>query len=194
MKTKFRNGVGRLLGNRAAVVTAGTIGFLLGATGFVAAQQGADDQGPVTTMAAAGTTKSLAVSNFSPPQLDVIASVSKTMPTVNQLPYGVGFARYYNGKAAEIVAENKKRGVVVQAWSPLQKALKGKNEAACAEIGKRYEKTAAQVALRWIIDTGCTLTTAGTTKVNGAKGRFRENIDIYDFQLSKEEVATLSAL
>ena len=56
MKTKFRNGVGRVLGNRAAVVTAGTIGFLLGATGFVAAQQGADDPAPVTTLAAAGTT------------------------------------------------------------------------------------------------------------------------------------------
>ena len=43
------------------------------------------------------------------------------MPTVNQLPYGVGFAGYYGGRAAEVVTQNKKRGVVVQARAGTRK-------------------------------------------------------------------------
>ena len=78
--------------------------------------------------------QSLAVSNFSPSQLDAVLSVGgATVPTVNQLPYGVGFAGQYNGGMAAIVAENTKRGVVVQAWSPLQRALRGNRRAACEE-------------------------------------------------------------
>ena len=146
-------------------------------------------------MALAGTTKSLAVSNFSPKQLDAILVDKKaTVPACNQLVYGVGLASYYNGRAAEIVAENTKRGVVVQAWSPLQRALRGNKQAACAEIGAKYGKSAAQVALRWIADTGCTYTTAGTTKLDGAAKRFTENYDIFDFKLTKEEVASLATL
>lgn len=56
MKTKFDNRISRLLGNRAAVLAAASVGFLIGATGLAAAQQGADDPAPVTTLAAAGTT------------------------------------------------------------------------------------------------------------------------------------------
>lgn len=146
-------------------------------------------------MAKQGTTRSLAVSNFSPRQLDVILADPKaTVPTVNQLPYGVGFASYYDGKAATVVAENAKRGVLVQAWSPLQRALRGRNKAICAEIGSKYGKTAAQVALRWIEQTGVTYTTAGTRKKDGAAARFAENIGIFDFKLTAEEMATLAAL
>jgi len=112
-----------------------------------------------------------------------------------QLPYGVGFSGYYGGRAAEAVSENRKRGVVVQAWSPLQRALKGRNRVACEEIGKKYGKSAAQVALRWIADTGCTYTTAATRSVgSGTAGRFAENIGIFDFKLEAEEIATLAAL
>ena len=46
---------------------------------------------------------------------------------------------------AKVVEENTKRGVAVQAWSPLQRALQGPRKAACAEIGKKYGKSAAQV-------------------------------------------------
>ena len=146
-------------------------------------------------MAAQKTTRSLAVSNFSPRQLDVIlADKSATVPTVNQLPFGVGFANIYDGNAASIVAENSKRGVVVQAWSPLQRALRGNRKDACAMIGQKYGKTAAQVALRWIADMGCSFTTAGTRKRDGAPARFRENLDIFDFKLTQEEIAALTKL
>ena len=102
---------------------------------------------------------------------------------------GVGFNGYYGGKAAEVVAQNKKRGVVVQAWSPLGQALRGRAREACAEIGAKYKKSAAQVALRWIADTGCTYTTQ--TK---SKSHFKEDDDIFDFQLTPEEIQLLGAI
>ena len=108
---------------------------------------------------------------------------------MNQLPYGVGFAGYYGGRAAEVIAENKKRGVLVQAWSPLRKALQGKNRAICAEIGEKYGKSAAQVGLKFIEQTGATFTTQ--TK---SKSHFAEDLEIFDFKLSDGDMATLAAL
>ena len=104
-------------------------------------------------------TRSISVSNFNPRQLDVVIGMKGTVPCINQLPYGVGFGAYYGGSAAGTLEANKKRGVVVQAWSPLRKALSGDAKAACAEIGKKYGKSAAQVGLRFIADTGATFTT-----------------------------------
>ena len=77
----------------------------------------------------------------------------------------------------------------MQAWSPLRKALSGNAQAACAEIGKKYGKSAAQVGLRFIVDTGATFTTQTKTR-----SHFVEDLDIFDFQLSSEEVATLARI
>merc|ERR1712159_968975 len=71
-------------------------------------------------------TRHLAVSNFNRQQLDVVLGLQGSIPEVNQIPYGVGYSFLYQkdfGDAAEYVAENSKRGVIVQAWSPLRKAL-----------------------------------------------------------------------
>jgi len=101
-----------------------------------------------------GLVKTLAVSNFSPAQLDVILNDPETTvkPVVNQLPFSVA---YHPGS----IEENKKRGVLVQAWAPLGYSLGGKFTPAmkskCAEIGAKYGgKTFAQVALRWIVQKG----------------------------------------
>lgn len=140
-------------------------------------------------MKKAGLTRSLAVSNFSPKQLDVILAGKGTVPTVNQLPYGVGYNDYYRGNAAKVVEENRKRGVLVQAWSPLGRALDGEPRKQLDKIGKKYGKSAAQVALRWIVDSGATFTTQ--TK---STAHFNEDIDIFDFSLTPEEVQLLGSL
>jgi diketogulonate reductase-like aldo/keto reductase len=92
-----------------------------------------------------GLTKSLSVSNFSPPQLDCVLQNSKVAkPVVNQLPYSVA---YHPGNA---IAENKKRGILVQAWAPLGGSLGGRFNSSlkgtCAQIGKKYNKSFAQVS------------------------------------------------
>ena len=117
------------------------------------------------------------------------------MPAINQLPYGVGFSGYYGGSAASVLEANRKRGILVQAWSPLRKALSGARrrylvttpacnvtcvhpplsgeaKAACADIGKQYGKSAAQVGLRFLADQGVAFTTQ--TK---SRSHFEERLD-----------------
>lgn len=136
-------------------------------------------------MLAAGQTKSLAVSNFSPQQLDCILSdPSATVPDVNQLPFYVG---NYDPSAVE---ENRKRGILVQAWSPLGAGrITGRARAACTQIGEAKGKSFAQVALRWIYQKGATFSTQ-TRK----REHFVEDLSIFDFELSQSEMDRLDAL
>ena len=134
--------------------------------------------------------KTLAVSNFSPQQLDCLLQDPelKVPPVVNQLPYNVA----YHPKRT--LHENQQRSELVQAWSPLGGSMgAGKfNEtirSKCADIGKHHGKTWAQVALRWIVQKGAAFTTQ-TTK----KEHFAENLDIFDFELSFKDMALLDAL
>lgn len=134
-----------------------------------------------------GLTKSLSVSNFSPAQLDCVLSKATVKPVVNQLPYSVA---YHPGKAVE---ENRRRGILVQAWAPLGGSLGGRfsssMKGACAQIGKKYNKSFAQVSLRWIVQTGGSFTTQSKRKEH-----FAEDLDIFDFELTTEEMETLSNL
>jgi len=136
-------------------------------------------------MLAAGTTKSLAVSNFSPDQLDCILKDAKaTVPTVNQLPISV------SRPDALAIQENKKRGVAVQAWAPLGGStggISGRLRKVCKNIGAVYGKSWQQVALRWIVDQGATFSTQTKTKEH-----FIEDLNIYDFQLTADDLAKIS--
>jgi len=128
--------------------------------------------------------KSLAVSNFSPSQLDVILKNNdfSIHPAVNQLPFGVGFKPGTNKRLLE---ENKQRNVLIQAWSPLR-TVGPTSKALCADIGKKYGKSPQQVALRWILQRGATYTTQSTKQA-----RIVENINVFDFSLSKEDMKLL---
>lgn len=136
-------------------------------------------------MLAAGQTKSLAVSNFSPEQLDCLLSQKGvTKPTVNQLPYSVV------DHDPTAVAENGERGIVVQAWSPLASGRLGREGwSVCRTIGEKYGKSAAQVALRWIVQSGATFSTQ--TK---SKAHFEEDLNVFDFELTAEEMKQLGSL
>ncbi|CAJ1930647.1 unnamed protein product [Cylindrotheca closterium] len=134
-----------------------------------------------------GLTKTLAVSNFNSKQLDCVLEKCSVAPVVNQLPYSVA---YHPGNSVE---ENNKRGVLVQAWAPLGGSLGGKfdssKKGACAQIGKKYNKSFAQVALRWIVQSGASFNTQ-SKKVE----HFKEDLDIFDFELTPEEMNTLGSL
>ena len=126
----------------------------------------------------------LAVSNFSPSQLDVCAGRREgtLIPTVNQLPFSI--ANHPKG----MMEGNAARNIHVQSWSPLSSTLpRYKNE--MAEIGKKYDKSAAQVGLRWIIQNG------GSYCVQSKKAKhFVEDLDVFDFELSQKDMTTLSDL
>jgi len=142
--------------------------------------------------------RTLAVSNFSPTQLDCILNDkknTKVLPLVNQLPFSVAYHPPYPGglSAQEIVKANADRGVLVQAWAPLGYSLGGKFTSqmkdVCQQIGKPYGKSYAQVALRWIVQTGASFTTQ-TTK----KSHFVEDLNIFDFTLSPQDMILLDGL
>ena len=136
-------------------------------------------------MHAEGLTKTLSVSNFSPAQLDCVLKQAKVKPIVNQLPYNVAYH-------PDSIAENQKRGILVQAWAPLGGStgrFNSSTKGTCGEIGKKYGKSYAQVALRWIVQNGGSFTTQSKTK-----SHFAEDLDIFDFELTSGEMETLDRL
>jgi len=129
------------------------------------------------------TVDDLAVSNFSPGQLDAILSNPEaTKPTVNQLPFSV--ANHPEG----MIEYNTKRGILVQSWSPLSRVLP-RYGTQLAEIGKRHGKTAAQVGLRWIVQNGAAFSTQSKSKKH-----FEEDLNVFDFSLSDDEMAKITSL
>ena len=94
------------------------------------------------------------------------------------------------GQAAKVIAENRKRGVVVQAWSPLGKALRGTAREACAEIGRKYGKSAAQVALKWILSHNATVATQSTSAVH-----LQQDVALFvmQFEAMRESTARIAA-
>lgn len=133
-------------------------------------------------------TKTLAVSNFDAAQLDCVLKDAKVKPIVNQLPFSVA---YHNPATA--INDNKKRGILVQAWAPLGGSLGGRFSSSmkgtCSQIGKNYGKSYAQVALRWIVQSGGSFATQSKKKEH-----FEEDLNIFDFELSSEEMTKLSSL
>lgn len=122
----------------------------------------------------------IAVSNFSPEQLACLNS-SHVRPTVNQMQYSVGHG------TDTVVADDAKYGVVVQAYSPLGSGgLVG--DPLLIKIGQAHKKSAAQVALRWIIQHNATITTQATEL-----DYLKEDVAIYDFELSADEMKQLDA-
>uniref|UniRef100_A0A0G4H2L3 NADP-dependent oxidoreductase domain-containing protein n=1 Tax=Chromera velia CCMP2878 TaxID=1169474 RepID=A0A0G4H2L3_9ALVE len=138
-----------------------------------------------------GLTRSLSVSNFSPRQMDYILrdKGTSTRPCVNQLPLNLA---YHPGGAKATVAWNNEREVFVQAWAPLGSSTGGFSrsiKAACQKIGEKYGKSGAQIALRWLIQSGASFATSASSKAH-----FMEDGNIFDFELDEDEMRGLDRL
>jgi len=130
----------------------------------------------------AGRVGTIAVSNFSPEQLKcILSNTSAAVPTVNQMPYFVG-----HGKDS-VVAVDGKYDIRVQAYSPLGRGDLARDPE-LIKIGKAYNKSAAQVALRWIVQRNVTIATQSTSLKH-----LQEDCDIFDFELSHEDMQQLNA-
>jgi len=106
-------------------------------------------------------------------------------PAVNQVQYHVGMGVDPIG----VKSTSEKHGIHLQAYSPLGN---GKSDLITGDlvttIGSNYNKTGAQVALRWIQENGVSLTTK-TTKTS----HMQQDLDVFTFQLSSEDKAKLDA-
>ena len=132
-----------------------------------------------------GKIRAIGVSNFEPDMLIDLINFNKVTPAVNQIETHI-----YCQRKSVHEWENK-YGVAHQAYAPLGqgRAKEMFEEKAVVAIAEKYEKTPAQVLLRYQIENGVIVIPKSVHE-----NRIKENIDIFDFSLTKEEIALLSAL
>lgn len=130
-----------------------------------------------------GLTKAIGVANFYPAILTNLCETVDVIPAVNQIELHPYFAQ-------EAALENMKAyGIVPQAWGPLAEGKHGIfTDPVLTEIGKKYHKSAAQVALKWNVQRGVSIIPKSVHVE-----RMLENIDIWDFELTDEEMAQITA-
>jgi 2,5-diketo-D-gluconate reductase A len=132
--------------------------------------------------AADGRARSIGVSNFQPAHLDRIIGETGVVPAVNQIEV----SPYFTNEAAR--AASREQGILVESWSPIARGRVA-DDPTLLEIGARHGKTPSQVALRWHVERG-DIVFPKSMRVE----RMRENFAIFDFTLTPEEVAAISAL
>jgi 2,5-diketo-D-gluconate reductase A len=129
-----------------------------------------------------GRTRSIGVSNFQPDHLAMIEKEAEETPAVNQIEVHP----YFTNEAAR--QASLERGILVEAWSPIAQG-EVLDDPALVEIARKVGRTPAQVVLRWHIERGDIVFPKSVTP-----SRIKENIDIFDFELSAEDVAAIGAL
>jgi 2,5-diketo-D-gluconate reductase A len=135
------------------------------------------------TLLAAGKTRSIGVSNFKPAHLDRLLAETTIRPVANQIQLNPRITR------PDHVAYDRDHDIVTVAWSPLGQGKGLLNEPVLTAIGAKYGKTPAQVVLRWDIELGI-----ATIPRSSNPGRLAQNLDIFDFTLTADEIAAISAL
>jgi diketogulonate reductase-like aldo/keto reductase len=145
-------------------------------------------------MLADGRARAIGVSNFSPQHLENLMSQTDVMPAVNQVELHPFFTQQ---ALRDFHAAN---GIVTQAWSPLGGVNRYRPADAGAvknplehptilELAAKYQKTPAQVVLRWHIEHG-----VSAIPKSVKPHRIAENFDVFDFALAAEEVTAIDAL
>lgn len=131
-----------------------------------------------------GKIKAIGVSNFYPDRLVDLAIFSDIKPAVNQVEVNV----FHQQNIAQTY--NEKYNVQMEAWAPF---AEGRNDMFAnpelKAIGDKYGKSIAQVILRWLVQREI-VPLAKSVK----KERMQENIDIFDFELSDEDMAVITKM
>ena len=131
-----------------------------------------------------GKIKAIGVSNFYPDRLTDLCLTAEIKPMVNQVELHPFFVQENS------LAIMKEFGVAPEAWGPLAEGKHGifTNETLVA-IGEKYGKSVAQVVLRWNTQRGVVIIPKSVHKE-----RMEQNIDIWDFSLTEEEMSQISAM
>lgn len=132
-----------------------------------------------------GKIRAIGVSNFYPDRLsDICLFERKIIPAVNQVEV--------NPLNAQINAQENmnKYGVKMEAWAPFGEGRNGlfTNEV-LVDIGKKYNKTSAQIMLRWLVQRGIIIA-CKSTHID----RMEENFNVFDFKISDEDMKKISEL
>ncbi|GAB2969093.1 aldo/keto reductase [Frigoribacterium salinisoli] len=130
-----------------------------------------------------GLVGSIGVSNFTEEHLERVADATGVVPAVNQVELHPYFPQ------AALRAVHERMGVVTESWSPLAKQSELLTEQVVVDIARAHDRTPTQVVLRWHVELG-----AVPVPKSADAGRQRENLGVFDFELTPDEVAALSGL
>lgn len=134
------------------------------------------------TLQGEGKIRSIGLSNFWQEHLDALLQTAKVIPAVNQIEFHPGY------RQPELVDYCQKKGIVVQAWAPLARGAVFGNEV-LNRIAQRHNKNIAQICLRWAIQHSAIVIPKSTTNE-----RIKENMEVFDFSLSTEEMTAIDHL
>ncbi|MGB5431162.1 MAG: aldo/keto reductase [Eudoraea sp.] len=131
-----------------------------------------------------GKIRAIGVSNFLPEQLDDMMKYARIKPAINQIETHVFF---HEDKSYEFL---KNFETQMEAWSPFAAGRNGIfSNQTLADIGKKHNKSIAQVCLRWHYQRGII-----AIPRSSQKGHMIENLDIFDFELAKADLQTIASL
>lgn len=131
-----------------------------------------------------GKAKAIGVCNFYPERLTDLCLNARIKPMVNQVELHPFFAQ------TSALETMKEFGVLPEAWGPMAEGKHGIfTHPVLTEIGAKYGKTAAQVALRWNVQRGVVIIPKSIHKE-----RMEENLNIWDFALSEKDMEAIGAL
>ncbi|MCC7125005.1 MAG: aldo/keto reductase [Acidobacteria bacterium] len=137
-----------------------------------------------------GRVRAIGVSNFMPEHLERLLAETSVVPAVNQIEVHP----YFQQRTLQRL--HAERGILTQAWSPIggitsyrAGGTSALDDPILREIGLQHGKSAAQVMLRWHLQEGRSAIPKSTRPA-----RIAENVDVFDFELSADDVAAIDAL
>lgn len=131
-----------------------------------------------------GKIKAIGVCNFTIEKLEELKAHSSTLPVINQIELHPVFQQ------KELQVYDRENNIVTQPWSPLGNGNANLlNNADLKAIAEKYGKTVAQVILRWHLQEGFVVIPKSVTP-----SRIEENFNVFDFELTEDEMNTVRSL
>ena len=130
----------------------------------------------------AGRVRAIGLSNFLPHHIEPLIKNIKILPMLDQLELHVGYMQEY------ALNYLRSKGIVIQAWSPLGRARVLNDERVLA-IAEKHGRSAAQILLRYLLDRDIAVIPKASSKE-----RMKQNLDVFDFRLTDEEISYLSCI
>lgn len=131
-----------------------------------------------------GSIRAIGVSNFSPAHLRRVEEETGLVPDLNQIQ----LSPYASRRAHR--EYHREHGIVTESWSPIGGSSEGlRSDPVVAAIAEELGRTPTQVVLRWHVQTGLV-----AVPKSGNPGRIAENLDVFDFELTPEQLDRIDAL
>ncbi|MBA8827222.1 diketogulonate reductase-like aldo/keto reductase [Saccharopolyspora lacisalsi] len=130
-----------------------------------------------------GRVKSIGVSNFQIPHLRRLFEETDVTPALNQIEL------HPNLQQSDLRSFHAEHGIATEAWSPIGQGKGLLENATLTSLAAKYDKSPAQIVLRWHLQLGNVVIPKSATPV-----RVRENIDVFDFELAEDDMTVIGGM